>query len=176
MFYEYLSVLFGIIKIFIYKLLYFKRIKFLSIPKMNKSFHLIIRKNSNVILGKNFRARNNVAIRVQNKGEIHIGNNVFFNDNCSIVCHDKINIGNNVIFGQNVMLFDHDHDYKNNINNYICKEIKIGNNVWIGANCTILKGVSIGNNVVVAAGTVVNQNIDDNVIVYQKKETIIKKR
>ena len=35
------------------------------------------------------------------------------------------------------------------------EEIKIGDNVWIGWNCTVLKGVQIGENSVVAAGSVV---------------------
>ena len=35
------------------------------------------------------------------------------------------------------------------------KTIKIGNNVWIGWNSTILKGVEIGDNSIVAAGSVV---------------------
>ena len=35
------------------------------------------------------------------------------------------------------------------------EEIKIGDNVWIGWNCTVLKGVQIGKNSVVAAGSVV---------------------
>lgn len=34
-------------------------------------------------------------------------------------------------------------------------EINIGNNVWIGWNCTILKGVEIGDDSIVAAGSVV---------------------
>ena len=73
------------------------------------------------------------------------------------------------------MIFDHDHDYKNDINNFICEDVIIGDNVWIGANCIILKGVKIGNNVVIAANTLVNKNIADNQMIYQKKYNIIKK-
>ena len=73
------------------------------------------------------------------------------------------------------MFFDHDHDYKRNINNYIKKNIKIGNNVWIGANSIILKGVTIGDNVVIAAGTIVKNNISNNSIVYQERKEVVKK-
>ena len=41
-------------------------------------------------------------------------------------------------------------------------EIRIGNDVWLGANVTVLPGVSIGNNVVIGAGAVVNMDIPDN--------------
>ena len=47
----------------------------------------------------------------------------------------------------------------------IVKPITIGNDVWIGGNCTILPGVTIGNNVVVAAGAVVTKDVPDNTLV-----------
>ena len=47
----------------------------------------------------------------------------------------------------------------------IAKPIRIGNDVWIGGNVTILPGVTIGNNVVVAAGAVVTKDIPDNTLV-----------
>lgn len=176
MIYEYISLLFGILKIFVYKLFNIKRISFKSIPKMNHSCKLAIKKGSQLKIGKNFRSRNNVSFRVYNKGIVSIGNNCFFNDGCSINAQKNIAIGNDVIFGQNVMLFDHDHDYKNDMNNFVRDDIIIGNNVWIGANCIILKGVTIGDNVVIGANTVVNKDITNNSLVYQEKKMIIKKR
>lgn len=44
---------------------------------------------------------------------------------------------------------------------YIKEKISIGENVWIGANCVILKGVKIGHNAVVAAGSVVTKDVPD---------------
>ena len=43
--------------------------------------------------------------------------------------------------------------------------VRIGNDVWIGGNVTILPGVTIGNNVVVAAGAVVTEDVPDNTLV-----------
>jgi acetyltransferase-like isoleucine patch superfamily enzyme len=43
--------------------------------------------------------------------------------------------------------------------------VKIGDNVWIGANSIILKGVTISDNVIVAAGSVVRDDIPSNSIV-----------
>ena len=42
--------------------------------------------------------------------------------------------------------------------------MRIGNDVWIGGNVTILPGVTIGNNVVVAAGAVVTKDLEDNAL------------
>lgn len=44
------------------------------------------------------------------------------------------------------------------------KPIKVGNNVWIGGNVTVLPGVSIGDNVVIGEGSVVTKDIPSNVI------------
>ena len=44
------------------------------------------------------------------------------------------------------------------------KPVKIGNNVWIGANCTVLAGVEIGDNSVIGAGSVVTKSIPKNVV------------
>ena len=43
-------------------------------------------------------------------------------------------------------------------------KVKIGNNVFIGQNAMILKGVTIGNNVVIGANSLVNKNIPDNTV------------
>lgn len=171
MFYEYISTIFGIIKILFFKIVYFDRIKFKGIPKVNNSIKLAIKRKSHLIFGKNFRSRNNISFRIYNKGIVKIGDNCFFNDGCSINCQEKIEIGNNVILGQNVLIFDHDHDYKKNIKNFVRKSVTIGNNVWIGANTVILKGVTIGDNVVIGAGTIVREDIISNKIAFDKKIT-----
>lgn len=103
-------------------------------------------------------------------GIIEIGDRVFVNRNCMIVAHEKIKIGNGTTIGPNVCIYDHDHD---GTGGYVTSPVQIGNDVWIGAGCIILKGVSIGDNSTIAAGTLVNKSIPPNAIVYQKRETTI---
>lgn len=43
--------------------------------------------------------------------------------------------------------------------------INIGNDVWIGANCTVTRGVRIGNGAIIAANSVVIRDVKDNEIV-----------
>lgn len=45
------------------------------------------------------------------------------------------------------------------------QEVIIGRNVWIGAGAIILPGVTIGDGSVIAAGSVVNRDVPDNVMV-----------
>ena len=164
MFYEYLSVFLGLVKCFIFKLLYWKRLSIAGIPKMNSSFKIAIKRNSKLILGKNFRSRNNVSFRIYDKGNIIIGKNCFFNDTCSVNCRKKIIFGDDIICGQNVQFFDHDHNYRDNMDEFLTQEITIGNNVWIGANAVILRGTKIGDYAVIAAGTVVTKDVPSNTV------------
>ncbi len=52
--------------------------------------------------------------------------------------------------------------------------VKIGDNVWIGLNAVILKGVTIGDNVVVAAGAVVTRSVPANTIVAGNPAVVVK--
>lgn len=53
--------------------------------------------------------------------------------------------------------------------------VKIGDNVWIGMNAMILKGVTIGDNSVVAAGAIVNKRVPANTIVAGNPAVTVKK-
>ena len=52
--------------------------------------------------------------------------------------------------------------------------VVIGDNVWIGMNAIILKGVTIGENSVVAAGAVVTKSVRANVVVAGNPAVVIK--
>src|SRR3954470_20135741 len=52
--------------------------------------------------------------------------------------------------------------------------VKIGDNVWIGMNAVILKGVTIGENSVVAAGAVVTKSVAPNVVVAGNPAVVVK--
>lgn len=54
---------------------------------------------------------------------------------------------------------------------YKTAPIRIGNNVWIGANCVILRGTVIGDNSVVGAGTVLKGIYPPDSLIVQKRET-----
>jgi acetyltransferase-like isoleucine patch superfamily enzyme len=54
-------------------------------------------------------------------------------------------------------------------------KIKIGNNVFIGNNCTILANTSIGDNCIVGAGSVVRGNFPDNVVIIGNPAQVVTK-
>ncbi|HGD3320034.1 TPA: acyltransferase [Proteus mirabilis] len=128
--------------------------------------------NGLCIIKSGLRNKRNLNISI-NKGSLIIKENVFFNNNCSINVRKSIKIGKNTIFGEGVKLYDHDHDYSKGINHlrssFITAPIVIGDNVWIGSNTIILKGVTIGNNCIIAAGSIITKNVSDNTIIIQKR-------
>ena len=83
-----------------------------------------------------------------------------------------ISMGNNVHIASKVTFITHDITsfmlkYAEPQSDFIGKkegEIKIGNNVFIGANTTLLYDISIGNNVIIGAGSVVTKDIPDGVV------------
>ncbi len=68
---------------------------------------------------------------------------------------EKISVGDNSVIGYNTTILAHEYL----IHEYRLGEVRIGANVLIGANTTILPGVSIGDNAVVAAGAVVHKDV-----------------
>lgn len=97
---------------------------------------------------------------------INVGKNVFINSGCRFQDQGGITIGDGVLIGHNVVLatLNHDIDPKNRGTMHPAP-IKIGHNVWIGANATVVPGVTIGDGAIIAAGAVVNKDVPPNVIV-----------
>lgn len=125
-----------------------------------------------IAIGNNCIFKSNVELRSYKSGEIIIGNNCYFNNNVVVLGYKSIAIGNDVFVGPNVVIVDHDHDFANR-SAFVFQRIKIGNNVWIGANSVVLKGVSIGDNAIIAAGSIITKDIEPNSIVIQKRETSV---
>mgnify|MGYP004655241695 CR=1 FL=1 len=103
-----------------------------------------------------------------NGKNIRVGDNFLVNYNVTILDIAPVIIGNHVMIGPNTMISTVNHPIspaKRRKHLGIAKPVKIGNDVWIGGNCTILPDVSIGNNVIIAAGAVVTKNVPDNCIV-----------
>lgn len=83
---------------------------------------------------------------------------------CSMVILDCaiVTIGNRTKFGPGVSVFAATHPTevqgRRDLTDY-SKEVKIGNDCWIGGNTVILPGVTIGDGVTVGASSVVTRDI-----------------
>lgn len=107
---------------------------------------------------------------------ITVGKNVFINAGCCFQDQGGIIIGDGVLIGHQVVLatLNHELDPKKRRSMHPAP-IVIGNNVWIGANATVLPGVTIGYGSVIAASAVVSRDVPAKVVVGGVPAKIIKK-
>lgn len=122
---------------------------------------------STLSAGTFLMSRGPLYIKGTEGGSITIGDNCFFNHNCSLTSAYRITIGNHCMFANNVVIVDHDHVFEEGAvtGKLVGAPVEIGHDVWIGANVTILKGVTIGDGAIIAAGAVVNKDVRAHSIV-----------
>ncbi|WP_431061044.1 acyltransferase [Weissella paramesenteroides] len=144
--------------------------------------------NEKIIFGNNVTIGKGVQIRPSSYyGVGHIGDGLVIEDNSSIGpngfigCAGKVQIGKQVMIGPNVTIIAENHNF--NDQNMTIKNqgvnqkgVKISDNVWIGANVTILDGVYIHSNTVIGANTLVTKDIPANTVFYNKRTPILKER
>jgi acetyltransferase-like isoleucine patch superfamily enzyme len=92
-----------------------------------------------------------------------------------------LTVGDNVIVGPKSCIWTSNHNYKSeDFIPYggpdVLKPVVIGDNVWIGMNCTILPGVQIGEGAIIAAGSVVTNDVEACAIVGGNPCKLIKYR
>ena len=99
-------------------------------------------------------------------GNIIIGDNVGLS-NVAITCKTGVTIGNRTMIGAGTVIYDTDFhpidpQRRECFQEAKSKPVIIEENVFVGAQCIILKGSCIGRNSVVGAGSVVSANIPEN--------------
>ncbi len=147
---------------------------------------------NNLIIGENTHIRGHIQI-IRDGGEVSIGDHCYIGEDTRIWASEKITIGNRVLISHNVNIHDNithplnaqerHQDFLRIINSGTVKDqnfdlrsksIIIGNDVWIGFNSTILKGVKIGNGSIVGAGSFVTKDVPDSVVVVGNPAKILK--
>jgi len=131
-------------------------------------------------IGAGLKMRDGAKLRVRKGAQCSIGKNFSMGSGDVINCQKSICIGDDVILSPNVQIYDHDHDYACvggiRAGKYITAPVEIGSNVWIGANCVILRGTKIGDNCVIGANSVIKGELAPNSVVYQQRQSCVKIR
>ena len=117
---------------------------------------------------------------------ITIGNDVYIGPHALFLCTEsQIFIGNKVLFGPHVTIIGGDHritDVGRFIYDVLDKhpeddqDVHIEDDVWIGTNTTLLKGVTVGRGAVVAAGALVTKDVPPYAIVGGVPAKVLKYR
>ena len=87
--------------------------------------------------------------------------------NIDVTRPELLEIGENVLLHRYMTILTHDYAsrvFTNLYGDFIPShgKIKIGNNVWFGEHCSVLKGVTIGNNCIIGYGSTVIKDIPSN--------------
>ena len=117
---------------------------------------------------------------------VTIGNDVYIGPHALFLCTEsQIFIGNKVLFGPHVTIIGGDHritDVGRFIYDVLDKhpeddqDVHIEDDVWIGTNTTLLKGVTVGRGAVVAAGALVTKDVPPYAIVGGVPAKVLKYR
>ena len=146
---------------------------------VGKRLHLVggiplIQGHISIVLGDNVSLHgksNFTGAKVFERPTLRVGNNTVLGYQLQITVGCDVTIGNNVLIAGGVCIFSYDQHRLNPAERHLpalpvtSRPIVIEDNVWIGENCTILKGVTIGKNSIIAAGTNVTKDIPPNSIV-----------
>jgi acetyltransferase-like isoleucine patch superfamily enzyme len=114
--------------------------------------------------------------------EITIGNGTFIGNGCTLSVARRIGIGEKCLISAGVRIHDNDGhplDPGRRLRNEPIRQdeaadVVIGDNVWIGAQAIILKGVVIGDHAVVATGAVVTHEVPSLAVVAGNPARVVK--
>lgn len=132
-----------------------------------------------IFLKKHIHTRRNVLFDADG-GTVNIGEGCFFNSGCAVVSKESVLIGDYTSFGPNTVVYDHDHNIKSSLSihdsGFVTSPVSIGKNVWVGANCVILRGTILGDGCVVGAGSVIKGVYPPDTVIIQKREESVRIR
>jgi acetyltransferase-like isoleucine patch superfamily enzyme len=115
------------------------------------------------------------------EGEVRIGAKTVIGQECTISSFQHVSIGRECVVADRVMLIDFDHGvveverpireqgiYK--------RDVRVGNNVWMGYGACVLRGVTVGDNAIVGTSSVVTKDVPDNAVVGGAPAKLIRMR
>jgi hypothetical protein len=116
------------------------------------------------------------------KGRVVLGSHSNVQCFTTIAAGDGVvSLGDHVRIGPNCSLLGADHEYRDretpiHMQPMTNPGLKIGDDVWIGANCVVLPGIEIGRGCVVGAGSVVTRSLPPYSVAVGNPARVIKNR
>jgi acetyltransferase-like isoleucine patch superfamily enzyme len=104
------------------------------------------------------------------EGVISIGAKTVMGQECTISAYQHVSIGRECVIADRVMLIDFDHGVVDvetpiRLQGIYKRDVRVGNNVWIGYGACILRGVTVGDNAVIGTNAVVTRDVPANAVV-----------
>ncbi len=128
-----------------------------------------IGREARVVLGRWSWIGHGCKIRAH-EGEVVIGAKAVLGQECTISAYQHVSIGRECVVADRVMMIDFDHgiaDVERPIRQQgiYKRDVRVGQNCWIGYGACVLRGVTIGDNCVVGTSAVVTSDVAENAIV-----------
>lgn len=173
------------------RFLYFEPLFRSQCVKVGKSLWMeklpYIVNNGKIIIGDFVRLSGkstiNFSTKISTDPTLNIGDHTFIGHNVTFSIAREISVANHCYIAGGVNITDNDGhplDYKKRRDNFppekdSVKPVKIGNDVWVGRNAFILKGVTIGDRSVVGACSVVIDDVPADCVVVGNPARVVKK-
>ncbi len=127
-----------------------------------------IGRGARVVLGRWSWLGHGTKVRAH-EGEVLIGAKSVLGQECTISAYQHVSIGRECIVADRVMLIDFDHGVVEverpiRLQGIYKRDVRVGNNVWLGYGACILRGVTIGDNSVVGTNSVVTKDLPANAV------------
>ncbi len=136
----------------------------------------LLKRNSYLEIGRKVQLHRHVKLSAWGgglKAHIIIGDNTAIGDRTEIHAGSRVEIGSGCNIAWDVCIMDRDY-HKFNSEEETVKPVRICDNVWIGCNSIVLKGVTIGEGAVIAAGSVVTRDVPPKTLAAGNPAKVIK--
>jgi len=119
-------------------------------------------------------------IRVH-EGEVSIGAKSVIGQECTISAFQHVSIGRECIVADRVMLIDFDHGVVEaerpiRLQGIYKRDVRVGNNCWIGYGACILRGATVGDNAIIGTSSVITKDVPDNAVVAGAPARVLRMR
>jgi len=159
---------------------YGRRLKLDGLAFIGPKVVLQIGRKARVELGRWSWIGHGTKIRCH-EGVVSIGAKTVLGQECTISAFQHVSIGRECVIADRVMLIDFDHgivevDRPIRHQGIYKRDVRVGNNVWIGYGACILRGVTVGDNAVIGTNAVVTKDVPANAIVGGVPARVIRMR
>ncbi len=121
--------------------------------------HIVLENKSVISLGNRVNFFSGAQLKCFTGAEIEVGQDTYFSGPITIHAKNKVFIGEKCSISWGVTIIDSDfHSVSGE--DIISNPVRIEDNVWLGCNVTVLKGVTIRSGCVIAAGSIVTKSTE----------------
>jgi acetyltransferase-like isoleucine patch superfamily enzyme len=148
---------------------YGRRLKLDGLAFIGRRVRIQIGRGGRVELGRWSWIGDGTKVRCH-EGEVSIGAKSVLGQECTISAYQHVSLGRECVIADRVMLIDFDHGAAEverpvRLQGIYKRDVRVGNNVWIGYGACVLRGVTIGDNAIVGTNAVVTHDVPANAVV-----------